>query len=211
MTNHLPVFGMVFSFPILAWGALRSSDDVDVKKVGFGILVVTALIAIPVYLTGEPAEETVESLRGVTKQIIERHEHLAMFALISVIVSGAVALVGLIVIRSGATVQRAAIFLTLLLSAFTSGMMGWTAKLGGEIRHTEIRSGAQANGPAAEQQRKRKPGTITIRLSWLRDRAGVHSESLHFLLTLVVVWLMLQLVILPILAHEDLNSKERGG
>ena len=47
------------------------------------------------------------------------------------------------------------LFATLALSAITVGMMGWTAKLGGVIRHTEIRAaGAQAATPAAPETKK---------------------------------------------------------
>ena len=44
---------------------------------------------------------------------------------------------------------------TLVLSLATSGLMGWTANLGGQTRHTEIR--ADFNAPAeTETEGKRK-------------------------------------------------------
>ena len=64
MMNHVPVLGSIFGFVLLAWGMLRGSTEI--KKVALTILVLTALFAIPVYLTGEPAEETVEALPGVS-------------------------------------------------------------------------------------------------------------------------------------------------
>ena len=105
-------------------------------------MVFTGLIAIPVYLTGEPAEETVEHLPGVLESIIEEHEEFAKFGLISAIVSGIAALVSLAFLRTDPDGGKAKLllFATLALAAITVGTMGWTAKLGGVIRHTEIRA-----------------------------------------------------------------------
>ena len=120
-------------------------------------MVFTGLIAIPVYLTGEPAEETVEHLPGVLESIIEEHEEFAKFGLISAFVSGVAALVSLLLLRKDANAGKAKmlLFATLALSAITVGMMGWTAKLGGVIRHTEIRAaGAQITTPATPETKK---------------------------------------------------------
>jgi hypothetical protein len=41
-----------------------------------GGFVLTALLALPVYFTGEPAEKVVERLPGVTEPLIEEHENV---------------------------------------------------------------------------------------------------------------------------------------
>lgn len=152
-TNHFPVIGAIFGTLILAWGIFRGERSV--WYVGLWIMVFTGLIAIPVYLTGEPAEETVEHLPGVLESIIEEHEEFAKFGLISAIVSGITALASLAFLRSDSEggKTKLLLFATLALSAITVGMMGWTAKLGGVVRHTEIRA-ASAQTPAAPQTRK---------------------------------------------------------
>ena len=58
MFNHVPVVGVVLGSFVLLWGALRRSKDV--VSVGLVTMILTALVAIPVYLTGETAEEMVE-------------------------------------------------------------------------------------------------------------------------------------------------------
>ena len=150
--NHFPVLGIMFGFLILLWGVLRGNEEV--KTVGLVFLVLTALAAVPVYLTGEPAEEIVENLPGVSEQIIELHEDSALLSLILAIATGVLAFAGLILKRfSSANIARFSMFAVLVLSFVTGVFMGRTANLGGEIRHTEIRQSAQNSNPAAETKK----------------------------------------------------------
>ena len=145
--NHFPVIGAIFGMVTLGWGLFRGSEEV--KNLGLTVLIVTAMVAIPVYLTGESAEETVEGLPGVLKATIEEHEDFAKFGLAAAIVSGVAALASLVYswYRPGqGGIGRLLAILTLALSLATVGAMSWTAKLGGVIRHTEIGSaGVQTN------------------------------------------------------------------
>lgn len=152
MLNHLPVLGVVFGFLILAWGVLRGQDEI--KKIGLIFLIITAIFAVPVYLTGEPAEEAVENLAGVSEQIIETHEDSALVSLILAIATGVMAATALILKRFATeNAARISIFAVLLLSIFTGGFITRTANLGGQIRHTEIRSAAQNNNPPGETKK----------------------------------------------------------
>jgi len=63
--NHLPVLGTGFGLALLIFGLWRRSDEL--KKTALGVLVLVALAAVPVYLTGEPAEELVQAVPGVSK------------------------------------------------------------------------------------------------------------------------------------------------
>ncbi|MCI0564610.1 MAG: hypothetical protein MN733_39585, partial [Nitrososphaera sp.] len=60
LLNHFPVIGTVFGFLFLAYAMAKKSEEL--KKVSLGIFVLIALIALPVYFTGEPAEEVVKHL-----------------------------------------------------------------------------------------------------------------------------------------------------
>ena len=153
--NHFPVIASIFGLLILGYGVLRRNDPLT--STGLVIMIVTGLVAIPVYLTGEPAEEVVEGLPGVIENFIESHEDFAKVALTSAIVSGAVSLVALLFSRARfeSTVGRILVWVSLFLTIVTVGTMGWTAKLGGVIRHTEIRAAAdQTSSPAADTKRK---------------------------------------------------------
>lgn len=152
--NHLPVLGVIFGFLILFWGVLRGYEEV--KIVGLVVLIFTALVAVPVYLTGEPAEEVVENLPGVSEQIIELHEDSALISLVLAIVTGVLAFAALVFKRFSKAVARIPVIAALLLSFITGTFMARTANLGGEIRHTEIRQGTQNTNPSGETQNAEK-------------------------------------------------------
>ena len=139
MLTHLPVIGTIFGVLLLLLALLKKSEEL--KRVSLGIFVLTALLALPVYFTGEPAEKVVEHLPGVAEPMIERHEDAALFALLTAGGAGVVALAGLILFRRAEKLPGWIVAATLVLSLATSGLMGWMANLGGQIRHTEIRTG----------------------------------------------------------------------
>lgn len=73
--NHLPIIGIPISFFVLLYGLMTRE-----KKIVSLALVMTALFAIcsiPVYLSGEPAEEIVKTLPGMCEELIEAHEDAA--------------------------------------------------------------------------------------------------------------------------------------
>ena len=139
MLNHLPVVGMLFAMGLLAFGLLRSSDLL--VKTAFGALVFVALVAIPAYMTGEPAEEIAEKLPEVSERVIEPHEEAAKFAIGATLAVGTLALAGLVKFRRQALPPGIALSL-LALSVAAAGTLAWTANLGGRIRHPEIRGDA---------------------------------------------------------------------
>lgn len=149
MLNHVPVLGAAFGLGLLAFGIWRQSNEL--KKVALGFFVIAALIAIPAYFTGEPAEEVVESLPGVSETIIEQHEQAAVIAFSGIVALGVVALAGLFFLRRGKLVPAWFGSMMLVSSLLVSALMAWTANVGGQIRHTEIRSGAS---PAASTKEK---------------------------------------------------------
>ena len=83
--NHVPIVGSFAAVLLLAYAAIRKSDEV--MRVGLVALVLTALVAIPVYLTGEPSEDIVEKLPGVSEAFMEEHEDAGKLALIAAIVT----------------------------------------------------------------------------------------------------------------------------
>ena len=156
--NHFPVMGAIFGLVVLGWGLFRG--NVEVKNLGLAVMVVTALVAIPVFLTGEPAEETVEGLPGILEATIEQHEDFASFGLTAAIISGVAALASLVyswLRPAQGGIGRLLTIGTLALSIVTVGAMGWTAKLGGVIRHTEISgAGPQTTQPEAVKKSDRQ-------------------------------------------------------
>jgi hypothetical protein len=152
--NHLPVIGAIFGALLLLLALLRKSEEL--KRVSLGVFVFTALLALPVYFTGEPAKEVVKHLPGVAESLIEKHENAALFALLMAEATGLVALAGLILSRRAERVPGRIIGAALVLSLATSGLMGWTANLGGQIRHTEIRADFKAQGESENEGKPKK-------------------------------------------------------
>ncbi len=146
MLNHFPVVGLVFALALLGWGMLPQNQTL--AKAGFAALVVVALLAVPVFLTGEPAEKIAEPLPGVSHPIIEQHEDVAKAAFIVTLAAGGAALLGLWLTR-GKAVAAWCSSPTLLLALVAASLMAWTANLGGKVRHTEIRG---KHRPATQAQ-----------------------------------------------------------
>lgn len=141
MLNHFPVVGITFGFLLLIVSLLKKSKEL--QEISLWGLVIVSLIAIPVYLTGEPSEEIVEDLAGVSKSIIEQHEEMALISLIAVILSGVAAAAGLFFFRRSTNIPGWLITITLIFSVIAGGLIGKTANLGGQIRHPEIRKDFQ--------------------------------------------------------------------
>jgi uncharacterized membrane protein len=142
LLNHFPVIGTIIGIALLLFGFFRKSDEI--KRASLGVFFVIALLTVPVYLTGEPAEERVEKSPGVSEAIIEQHEAAALPALIAMEVTGLLAVFGLILFYKDSRLARWNVSAVLVLSLVTFGLMARAANLGGQIRHQEIRSGQTA-------------------------------------------------------------------
>lgn len=136
--NHVPIIGLIFSFVLIVAAIIRKNPEL--ARAGIVTLVITAMIAIPVYLTGEPAEEIIEHLAGRSEEIIERHEEAGLFSLIGLEILGVTAVLGLLAYRRPRVVPLGFMTLLLALMLAIGGWVGWTSHLGGQISHPETRS-----------------------------------------------------------------------
>jgi uncharacterized membrane protein len=134
---HVPIMAILFGLGWLAFGLWRGSREI--QKAALGMFVVAAVLAVPSYLTGEPGAGAIKGLPGFSDRILEQHQAVAGVALAGCIALGIVALAGLILFRGRAV---AGWFSLLLLAGalLVGGLMVWTANLGGQIRHSEIRA-----------------------------------------------------------------------
>ncbi len=145
MLNHLPVLGVPFGLGLLVFALATRREET--LRVGLGVLVLAAIAAGVVYLSGGAAEEVVEEAARVPEAVIERHEEAAELAAIAAGALGLVALVGLFVSRSR-TLPRWFGACTLTGALLVSGLMAWTANLGGKVGHEELRSGELGSASA---------------------------------------------------------------
>lgn len=139
--NHIPVVATLLAAILLGVALWRRADGL--LRTGAAVALGAALITAPVYLSGDPAEEQVEDLSGVTEAAIERHEDAAGAAAGAVIALGIAAAACLLRYRRAAVPRPAAAGLVALALVATA-LFARTANLGGEIRHPEIRAGTMA-------------------------------------------------------------------
>ncbi|MBL0334502.1 MAG: hypothetical protein IPP73_04010 [Chitinophagaceae bacterium] len=150
LLNHFPVIGTLIGSGLLVWGIFRKQINLQISA--SVILALMAIVAIPVYLTGEPAEEAVEELPGVSEGLIEQHESAATLAIWIMIITGILALAAFIFNRMQKKQAGVLFIITAICSVLSFAAMARTGYYGGQIRHTEIRSGnATANGEANQE------------------------------------------------------------
>ncbi len=140
MINHFPVIGVLGGILLLAYALVKKSEEV--KMVSLGVFVLVALVTIPVFLTGEGAQDVVKHIPGVTETYIGRHEELAELTLVLMEILGILALTALVLLKLRGAIPTIIVILVLVMSLITATAVGITANLGGQIRHTEIRDTA---------------------------------------------------------------------
>lgn len=154
LLNHVPVLGVLFAALILFVAVLRHSGEL--AKLSLAMLALAGATAIFVFLTGEPAQEAVEKLPGLSERLVDRHEDAARIATIVTGCIGALASGALIAYRRRSLPRWVTMF-ALVAAVGSTGLMGYTANLGGQIRHTEIRSpSASGNLSAPEREGKER-------------------------------------------------------
>lgn len=150
LLNHLPILGTLFGLLILTAGYIFK--NISVKKTALGLFVLSAVMAVPAYLTGEGAEEIVENLPGVSENLMEEHEELANIFLWVVGVLGLLALGTFYADSNGKKITPILYAITLVVAIGAMIFAQQVGTSGGEIRHSEIRVGATANGLESPQE-----------------------------------------------------------
>jgi uncharacterized membrane protein len=138
--THLPIFGSILGGVVLLHGIWTKNNMTLIAA--YNVLIISAFGAGIAYGTGEGAEETVEHISGISKNLIEEHAGSALISLIALIIVGVISLLGLFVTLRGSALTRTFALITLFLSLVAFGFISRTGYLGGQIRHTEIGTNA---------------------------------------------------------------------
>jgi uncharacterized membrane protein len=141
MVNHFPIIGTIFGLGILLAGIIFKNNAVI--NVSYVIFIVTAIFAYIAISTGEGAEEIVEDMPNVGKQIIHEHEEFAEKLALVLYLLGAVSLFGLYANLKNYSKAKLITYLTLVISIVGVVLAKSVGTSGGEIRHTEIRANIQ--------------------------------------------------------------------
>lgn len=139
LITHLPIIGAALGAFVLIHGIWNKSNTALIAA--YNLLIISAIGAGIAYATGEGAEETVEHLQGISKNVIEEHADSALISLISLMMMGAIALIGLFVTLKSTSFNRPVALFALTASLIGFGLIARTGYLGGQIRHTEIGTG----------------------------------------------------------------------
>ncbi len=146
LLNHFPIIGTLIATVLLLISLTTKNEAI--QKASLVIIILMALIAIPVFFTGEPAEERAEKLPGIAESIIEAHEEAAEAAFWVMMATGVISFVALLLQTAQHQTAKAAVILALVAGLVTSALMARTGYLGGQIRHTEISSNAPTAQPS---------------------------------------------------------------
>jgi len=146
LLNHIPVVGVWLGIALYLVALVKKPEW---RSLGLGVFVLMAVLTIPAYLSGEPAEEMIHGLPGISEATVEAHEEAAVPALIAMLALGAVALAGLVRMRATASWSRGYGWFVLIVALIAGGLIGRTANLGAHIRHPEIQSAAPATAPTS--------------------------------------------------------------
>ncbi len=139
--NHVPVIGIPVALLFLAYGLW--AKNLSTQRFSLLVLSGLAIVVLPIYLTGEPAEKLIEHLPGFAESFIEPHEDAAKISLILTLLAGVVAFVAFWLQKSEQWRSRINLAVMALAVAAMVSLL-YTANLGGQVRHTELRSGSPA-------------------------------------------------------------------
>ncbi|WP_276499466.1 hypothetical protein [Pontibacter litorisediminis] len=143
LLNHFPIVGTLIGGGVMLWGMARNQKTI--KAVASAIIISMTILAIPVYLTGEPAEELVENVPGILESALEEHEEAAELAIWVMAAAGVASLAALLLqYRSS---SKAPFGLATILTLLAFAAMARVGYLGGQIRHTEL----QRDQPVGQQ------------------------------------------------------------
>jgi len=155
LVNHLPILGTLFGLLLGIYGAIRRQPPV--VRAAFLALIVSGVAGLVAKETGEDAEEIVEHLPGVDRRALHEHEEAADWATWAGLALAVTALGVLVWKRREPDLGAVPTAGVLLLAAVVFALMARTGNLGGEIRHTEIRTGADAGSATDGAALPRRP------------------------------------------------------
>lgn len=145
VVNHLPIFATLFAIPVLAWGIIANQPVL--KKLALISFMIAGLSAVLAVQTGEGAEEVVESVPGVSEQVIHTHEEAAELAQWLAIGLGAAAIVAFFLVNRQHRYAASLMWVLLLFSLAVGSALVYTAYEGGKIMHPELSADRPSQTP----------------------------------------------------------------
>jgi uncharacterized membrane protein len=133
LSNHVPILGSLFGVLLLVVALVKPNFNTTLSA--YLILLVSGIGGIVAYFTGEPTEESIEHVAGISHKLIHVHEEMAENALIFVFLLTAAAVVGLWAERAQWKSAKKIERFTLVVGIIAFILFAFTGYLGGHIRH----------------------------------------------------------------------------
>ena len=158
--NHFPIIGTIFSLTLMIIGIFLKKSDI--KNVALGAFVLTGILAIPAYLTGEGAEHIVEAAGKNVDAFIEIHEDLGVIALWACIITAVLAAITFFLEAKKLSISNVFLYITLATSLANLVVLKKVGTSGGEIMHTEIRETNTIDNPiqSVNKQQENKKNAV---------------------------------------------------
>lgn len=144
VVNHFPIIGTILAIGILIAGLIVKNNSV--KNTSYFLFIIAAIFGALSMGTGEGAEELVENMPTIGKEIIHEHEEIAEKLALLLYILGVLSMVALYLNFKKNAKEKLVSFIILgigLASLFVVQKVGTS---GGEIRHTEIRDNSKCVG-----------------------------------------------------------------
>ena len=150
VVNHFPIIGIIFGFGILIVGLLLKNKTLI--NTSYLLFIVATIFGAISTSSGEGAEELVEDMPNIGKQIIHEHEELAEKLALLLYVLGGLSLAGLYLNFKNHSKSKLLSFLMLGIAVVGLFLVQKVGTSGGEIRHTEIRANADVTVNSSVKQ-----------------------------------------------------------
>lgn len=179
LLNHFPTIGMIVGMGLYLLSLIWKSDDV--KRASLAVLFGLSAMAIATYISGNAAWQEIAALPGVSKAAVAAHQDAALLAFAVMELTGITAWLALWQFRRIGRIAKGIQGTVLVLGVITLGLMMNAATIGGEIRHPEILTQADAAarggaGPARGIINAEAIGKFVVGEPWMWPTC----ETLHF-------------------------------
>jgi hypothetical protein len=137
--THLPIVGLGFVILLNLFSLYQKS--IELRKTTLWFYAILGVFALFAYITGDGAAEMMKTYPGITEELIEPHENIALIFFIGLMITTGVSVIGLFITRTKEKLLKKFILYLLILSILVGFLAIMTGISGGNIRHSEIKQG----------------------------------------------------------------------
>lgn len=138
--SHFPIVGLAFAILLTLYAFFNKSRELE--RLSLWFYLVLGIFALVAYLSGDGAEKIMETYPGITEDIIEPHENIALFFFIGLMITAGIAMTGLYMTKTKENLLKRFSLILLIAGILLGILAGFTGSTGGAIRHTEIKQGS---------------------------------------------------------------------